>query len=465
MTESVGELRARLGPRLLTGEAVQAYRHDAAPLAAPGVPLAVVRAREEGDVQQALRWAHRHHVAVVPRGGGTGLAGGATAVDGCLVVSLAGMDRIVEMRADDQYCVVQAGVITADLDRAAARHGLMYAPDPSSHETSTIGGNLATNAGGLRCVKYGVTRDWTLGLRAVLADGRVLATGRRTVKGVAGYDLTGLLVGSEGTLGVIVEATLRLRPRPSGAPVTVVAQFPLLEAAATAALEITRAGLDPGLMELLDAATLAALSDHTRMDFEEAAALLLVQFDGAGREDAADAALAVLTRGGAGTALRSESAAEAAELVGLRRLAYPALARRGVPFTEDVCVPRSRLAEMVRHIQAVAAAHACEIATVAHAGDGNLHPLFVLPHGTTGIPANVSRAADEIFARALELGGTLTGEHGVGTLKRRWLEREMSAECAEVTRAVKWALDPHGILNPGKAVPFPGEGDGDDLPG
>ncbi|WP_433255992.1 FAD-binding oxidoreductase [Streptosporangium sp. CA-135522] len=451
MTEIVEELRCELGARLLAGDVVEAYRYDSACLTSPGRPLAVVRAENEEDVRTALRWAHRHGVPVVPRGAGTGLAGGAVAVDGCLVVSLAGMDRIVEMHPDDQYCVVEAGVVTAEVDRAAAGHGLMYAPDPSSYETSTIGGNLATNAGGLRCVKYGVTRDWVLGLRAVLADGRTLATGRRTVKGVVGYDLTSLLIGSEGTLGVIVEATLRLRPRPRGVPVTVAAPFPLLEAAASASLEITRAGLDPSLMELLDANTLAALRDHARLDFEGSAALLLVQFDGPDRESAADTALAILTRGGAETAMRSESDTEARRLVELRRLAYPALARRGIPFTEDVCVPRSRMAEMVRHIQAVAEARDCEIATVAHAGDGNLHPLFVLPHGTTRISGEVWRAADEIFVRALELGGTLTGEHGVGTLKRGWLAREMSQESFDVHSAVKGALDPRGILNPGKA--------------
>ncbi|MFI6814943.1 FAD-binding oxidoreductase [Nonomuraea sp. NPDC050328] len=419
----------------------------------PGKALGVVLARSREDVVTTMRWASEHRVPVVPRGAGTGLAGGATAMDGSIVLSLARMTAITELSPADEIAVVEPGVITADLDRAARGHGLMYAPDPSSYEISTIGGNLATNAGGLRCVKYGVTRDSALGLEVVLADGRVMNTGRRTVKGVTGYDLTGLFVGSEGTLGVITSATVRLRRAPLVPPATFAAEFGSARDAAAAVSAIIAAGCQPSLMELLDRATLKAIDDWRNIGLEDTSQAMLI-----GQSDAADGqAVAVRMQeiceaNGASFVAVSTTPAEADELIAVRRMAYQAKERLGACLVEDVCVPRSALPEMISAIEAAAARHDVLICTVAHAGDGNLHPVFIFDHGTAEPPAPVWAAADEVFTRALELGGTLTGEHGVGVLKRRWLDLEAGPVVSEVQQGIKAVFDPLGILNPGKAI-------------
>jgi glycolate oxidase len=392
-------------------------------------------------------------VPVVPRGGGTSLAGGATATEGCAVVSTAGMTAILELDAANEIAVAEAGVLNADLDRAAAAHGLMYSPDPSSYEISTIGGNLATNAGGLRCVKYGVTRDSVLGLEVVLADGRILRTGRRTVKGVTGYDLTSLFVGSEGTLGIITSATLRLRPRPEAYPTTVAAGFGSFAAAARAVTAILAARIRPSLLELMDRATLRAIDEWKDTGFGgEIEALLIAQDDSDAARPGAERMRELCLAEGATMAEVSGSEAESRQLLDLRRLAYPAVERLGIALVEDVCVPRTRLPEMVARIEQAAARHDVFIATVAHAGDGNLHPVFVFERGLADVPPQIWAAADEVFKAALELGGTLTGEHGVGAIKRRWLADELSEESMAVHQSIKSALDPAGILNPGKGL-------------
>jgi glycolate oxidase len=434
-------------------DVVDAYRRDQTTAVTPGKARCLVSARSTGEVAVTLRWASQHDVPVVPRGGGTGLAGGATAVDGCVIVSLARMNAIVELDPADEMAVAEAGVINADLDRAAAAHGLMYPPDPSSYEISTIGGNLATNAGGLRCVKYGVTRDAVLGLEVVLADGRVLRTGRRTIKGVAGYDLTSLFVGSEGTLGVITSATLRLRPRPAQPPATVAASFPSFDSAARAVTAILRARVQPSLLELLDRVTLRSLDEWKNLGFGDSVqALLIAQADSDDAARRAEIMRETCAENGALLADVSASEAESQQLLDIRRLAFHATERLGATLVEDVCVPRSRLPDMIERIERAADRHGVLIATVAHAGDGNLHPVFVFDRGQADVPAQVWAAADEVFRAALDLGGTLTGEHGVGILKRRWLAEELGEESMAVHRAIKAALDPAGIMNPGKAI-------------
>ncbi|MEV0634650.1 FAD-linked oxidase C-terminal domain-containing protein [Streptomyces sp. NPDC050619] len=412
-----------------------------------GEPLAVVRARRTEDVTVALRHAHALRVPVVPRGAGTGLSGGATAHEGSLVLDLSGMNRVLELSADDQLAVVEPGVITAELDRAAGAYGLRYAPDPASAALSTIGGNIATNAGGLRCAKYGVTRDSVLGLEAVLADGTVVRTGRRTVKGVTGYDLTALLTGSEGTLAVITSATLRLRPIPV-ATATLAAYFPSFEAAAEASYAISRAGVEPALAELLDGPVLHAIDPALR---ERGAALLVVQCDGAGA--AAEAAAVGRLVAPLATAVETtEDPAEAEALLAARRQALPALERLGRPLIEDIAVPRSRLAEAVREIRAISARHGVPVFTLAHAADGNLHPIVVVDPSLDQLPEAAWEVAGEIFALALRLGGTLTGEHGVGVLKRQWVAEELGPAAHDLQRQIKQVFDPRGILNPGKAL-------------
>ncbi|MGI4894888.1 MAG: FAD-binding oxidoreductase, partial [Janthinobacterium lividum] len=388
---------------------------------------------------------------VVTRGAGTGLTGGSSARPGEIVLDVSGMNRILEIRAEDQVAVVEPGVITADLDAAAGAHGLFYAPDPASSAISSIGGNIATNAGGLRCAKYGVTRDAVLGLDLVLADGRRLRTGRQTVKGVAGYDLTSLVVGSEGTLAVVVGATLRLRPRPD-VIATLAAHFDDLVAAAAAASAITAARLQPAVLELVDAVTLEAVDAARGSSLRsDGAAVLVVQCDGRGAEAEIAAVGAVITPFASSWSSTTDPV-EAEELLAARRAGLPALELTGDVFIEDIAVPRSKLAEAVAGIQEISARTGVRIATIAHAGDGNLHPIIVVERGGTVTAGPPWEAACAVFDLALRLGGTLTGEHGVGLLKRAWLRTELGDDSLTLQRSIKAVFDPFTILNPGKGI-------------
>lgn len=428
------------------------YTRDRSCAADSGEPLCVVAATGCDDVVATVRWAAKHRVPVVPRGAGTGLAGGANATNGAVVLLLQRMDAITDLSVDNGTATVEPGVVTADLARAAARHGLTYAPDPGSAEWSTLGGNLATDAGGFRCMKYGVTRDSVLGLDVVLADGRTLCTGHRTTKGVAGYDLTGLFVGSEGTLGVIVGATLRLRPLPAP-PSTVAAWFDDGVAAAHAATALATRPPALTLLELVDEVAIRALVEQAALGPPSSGgSLLLAQLDD---RDAATLADTVARRcrdlGGRDVEVAA-GAEESERLMGLRRAALSAVEARGDVLIEDFAVPRSRLAEMMAQVRDIASRHGLEVPTVAHAGDGNLHPTFLYDGAGPGVPPAVLSAADEMFRAALALGGTLTGEHGIGVLKRHWLGDEVGQTGLEVHRAVKAALDPLHIMNPGKVV-------------
>ena len=441
------------GTVIVDADVAAAYSRDRTDVLAAGAPLAVVSARSTDEVARAMAWAHAHDVPVVTRGAGTGLSGGATATPGCLVLSLAKMNRILSIEPDDFVARVEAGVINGDLDRAAKPHGLMYAPDPSSMDISTIGGNIATNAGGLRCVKYGVTRNSVRSLTVVLADGRVLRTGHDTVKGVSGLDMVGLFCGSEGTLGVITEATVALVPRPAGDPVTLLAPFPTADAALGAVSAAMRLGADPELMEFMDRRTLQSIDDWKGTDFASSGGMVLSQVTGPDAAARAELIAEAFRAGGADDVAVSANPAEGEQLIAIRRLAYPAKERLGHALTEDVCVPRSRLAHMMRFIDRLAAEKDLTICTVAHAGDGNLHPVFIYDGATPAdVPGVVWESAGEIFREALRVGGTLTGEHGVGTLKRRFLAEELGDVGVDVQRAIKAALDPKGLLNPSKAL-------------
>lgn len=441
------------GTVIVDADVAAAYSRDRTDVLAAGAPLAVVSARSTDDVARAMAWAHAHDVPVVTRGAGTGLSGGATATPGCLVLSLAKMNRILSIEPDDFVARVETGVINGDLDRAAKPHGLMYAPDPSSMDISTIGGNIATNAGGLRCVKYGVTRNSVRSLTVVLADGRVLRTGHDTVKGVSGLDMAGLFCGSEGTLGVITEATVALVPRPAGDPVTLLAPFPTADAALGAVSAAMRLGADPELMEFMDRRTLQSIDDWKGTDFASSGGMVLSQVTGPDAAARAELIAEAFRAGGADDVAVSANPAEGEQLIAIRRLAYPAKERLGHALTEDVCVPRSRLAHMMRFIDRLAAEKDLTICTVAHAGDGNLHPVFIYDGATPAdVPGVVWESAGEIFREALRVGGTLTGEHGVGTLKRRFLAEELGDVGVDVQRAIKAALDPKGLLNPSKAL-------------
>lgn len=446
---ALDELRAEVPGVHTSAERCASARTDQSGWQPAGRPAAVVAARGVQDVQATLRWASAHRVAIVPRGAGTGLAGGASAGDGTVVLDLTGLDRILEIRPEDGLAVVEAGVVTAVVDRAARCHGLRYVPDPGSVEQSTIGGNIATNAGGLHCVKYGVTRESVLGLDVVLADGSRIRTGADTVKGVTGYDLTGLFVGSEGTLGVVVGATLRLHPLPRSVA-GAVAAFASVEAAAEAAIAVTAAGIAPSVLELLDGATLAQIDEVNGTDLRRRGeALLVIETDGFGAVEAAEAALAVLGR--TAVEARAGEGTELDDILAARRLALPAVQQLGTALIEDIAVPRSALARAVREISAISRRTGVPVFTFAHAGDGNLHPIVLAGPGGTITP-EVQRTADAIFELALDLGGTITGEHGVGVLKRRWVARELDTESHGLHLRLRELLDPRGILNPGKAL-------------
>jgi glycolate oxidase len=430
---------------------------DKAEILEPGTALAAVFPVTADEVTEVLRLASAHRTPVVPRGAGSGLAGGANAVDGCVVLCLTRMDAIREIDTSDLVAVVEPGVINARLAAEAARHGLMFAPDPSSFDISSIGGNLATNAGGLRCVKYGVTREATLGIEVALADGSLLRTGRRTVKGVTGYDLVGLFVGSEGTLGVITEATLRLRPAPLASG-TLLAMFANLADAAAAVAGMGRAG--PSVLELMDQTTLGAVEAWRNLGLDTScAAALIARSDtpnaGQAELDLVDAAC---REAGATDILRSSDAVESEGLMDARRAALPALERLGITLLEDVAVPRGRVVELVGEVERIGAAHDLVIGTFGHIGDGNLHPTLVIPRGDSAARARAIAAAADILGATLRLGGTLTGEHGIGVLKRDRLEDEIGPLGLRVSRAVKHALDPLGIMNPGKVLPLETEG-------
>ncbi|MFF4817007.1 FAD-binding oxidoreductase [Kitasatospora sp. NPDC001309] len=429
-----------------------AYSHDMAGFCAAGTPAVVVFPETVEQVQHVLRTATELRVPVVPQGARTGLSGAANAVDGCVVLSLVKLNRILEIDPVNRVAVVEPGVVNAELSRAVEELGLCYPPDPSSWESCTIGGNIGTGAGGLCCVKYGVTSEYVLGLDVVLADGRLLSTGRRTAKGVAGYDLTRLFVGSEGTLGVVVRAVLALRPAPEP-QLALAAEFPSADAAGAAVCAVMERGLTPSLMELMDAVSVRAVNELGQMGLPESTrALLLVAFDGPDREAGLARVAELCREAGATEVVPAEDQAESDLLLAARRLALPALDRLGTTMIDDVAVPRSRLAEMLNGVAAIAERHALTIGVVSHAGDGNTHPIVIFDAADPEQTARAQRSFDEIMALGLELGGTITGEHGVGLLKRDWLARELGPVGLDLQRQVKAVFDPLGILNPGKMV-------------
>ncbi|WP_242088058.1 FAD-binding oxidoreductase [Microbacterium lacticum] len=447
----VGLLREALSERVDTDPShLDDARADKSGHAAPGRPIAIVHAASIDDVQATMRIATATGTPVVVRGAGTGLAGGANAGAGEIVLSMRAMDRILGVRPDDLLAVVEPGILNAELNRALADHGLWWAPDPVSREISTVGGNIATGAGGLLCAKYGVVRDAVLGVDLVLADGRLLHLGHRSVKGVTGLDLTALVIGSEGTLGVVVGATLKLRRLVPGQARTLTASFPSVRAAATAVAAVTASGVQPAIMELMDAACLRAV--HRMLDLPDPgeAAQLTIQTDGPAASVEAESITATLTDAGGAVRLARDDA-EAQLLWRIRRSMHPAMETLGTTLIEDVSVPRSALPAMFGEIARIEREYDLVIPTVCHAGDGNLHPNFVFDAGAdAAVPEVIWQAADELFRAALRLGGTLTGEHGVGVLKRRWLADELGDDQWELQRQITRVFDPQGILNPGK---------------
>ncbi|GAA1673313.1 FAD-linked oxidase C-terminal domain-containing protein [Glycomyces endophyticus] len=448
-SELHGALRAALGDVTVLAEpaAMEPYRRDRALDPDAGVPLAVVLPESTADVQAVMRWASAHGVPVTPRGSGTGLSGGATAVEGGIVLGTERM-RAIRIDVDTRMAVVQPGLLNAEVKAAAAAHGLWYPPDPASFEICSIGGNAATNAGGLCCVKYGVTADYVLGAEVVLADGRAVALGGPRLKDVAGLSMLALFVGSEGTLGVITELTLRLLPAPPPAR-TVVAWFGSTERAAGAVVAIA-SRVRPSMLEYMDRLSVNAVEDVLGMGLRRDAAALVVARSDDQHPDGAEIAamLRAFADHGALEAFEAEPAA-GERFAQARRMAIPAVERLGPLLMEDVGVPLPMLADLITGVEAIAAARGVAIAFIAHAGDGNTHPLIVDDPGDPGHAARARLAYGEVMELAIRLGGTITGEHGVGRLKRPWLVDQIGEDLLGISRRVKRALDPDGILNPG----------------
>lgn len=438
---------------LTSPEDLICYSYDASQPTSDQLPSAVVNADSTEEVAAVLRLANRRRFTVVPRGSGTNLSGGTIPVQGAVVLNLGRMNQILEIDADNLTATVEPGVITDQLQAAVRAHGLLYPPDPASSSVSTIGGNVAENAGGLRGLRYGVTGDYVLGLEVVLATGEVMATGGKCFKDVAGYDLTSLFIGSEGTLGVVTKITVKLIPLPQ-ATRSLLALYCQLEDAARSVSGIIAAHLVPATLEILDGATIRYVEDYQGLGLPlDLGAALLVEVDGreANLDQEASEIAAICRRMGANDVQVASSEGEAVALREARKAALPALARvRPTTILEDVTVPRSQLPSMVNRVRDIAQRHDVLIAVFGHAGDGNLHPTCMTDERDKVEMVRVEAALSEIFVAALELGGTITGEHGVGLKKRPFLPQAVGQPRLEAMVKIKNLLDPQGILNPGK---------------
>ena len=433
-------------------EDLTTYAYDGTP-GYEVLPIAVVQPKATGEVSAVLALAYANDVAIVPRGSGTGLSGGSVPANDSLVVQLNRMDRILEIDPVNLTASVEPGVITADLADAVAKQGLFYPPDPGSMKISTMGGNVAENSGGLRCFKYGVTEDYLLGLEVVLPNGAVLTTGGKAKKDVAGYNLKKLFVSSEGTLGIVTKILVRLIPKPP-AIATLLAFFDSLVRAGEAVTAMVAKGIIPTTLEFLDNVVINCVEDHARLGLpRDKAALLLIQVDGhpVQVEEEAEAVEKICSEYGAASVSRALTLEEGEQLAQARRMALSSLARVSpTTILEDATVPRSELATMIEFIQTTATKYNVRVGVFGHVGDGNLHPTFLTDERNQEEMKRVHEASREIFEKAVELGGTITGEHGVGYAKREFLAGMVGSLSIDLMRKVKAAFDPKGLMNPGK---------------
>ncbi|NIH72651.1 FAD-binding oxidoreductase [Auritidibacter ignavus] len=451
----LAELRDQLPADAVVDDprALSVYQYDRSGHLSDTVPSAAVFPRTVEEVQHIARVCFHHRIPMVPRGAGTGLAGSAIGSSGEIMVCTDRMNQILQLQPENRLVTVQPGILNGELNTYLATQGFWWPPDPASKDISTVGGNISMNAGGLLCAKYGVTREAVLSLQVVLADGSLITVGHQTVKGVTGYDLCALLIGSEGTLGIIVEATLKIRPLTPGSTVTLGASFPTVTDAAEAASAVTRHGHTPAMMELLDDLTVALVTEHTGENFGSGNSFLLIQTDGPAAATEAEEIGAILTDHQAELTITNDPE-ESQRLVGIRRSVFPSLEAKGQLLVEDIAVPRSTMAEAFARIRDLEQSSGIKIPTACHAGDGNLHPVFVVEgqdHGQNReVPEAIWDVAGQVFTMALELGGTLTGEHGVGVLKSRWLPDELGDVQYRLQQNIKAAFDPHNLMNPGK---------------
>lgn len=456
---SLSEPLLRRIREIVGAEGVLTSREDLIPYSFDGtaalqsMPGAVALARSTEQVAAVLKVANETRTPVVTRGSGTGLSGGSLPSRDCLVLCLVKMDRILEVDAANLTLLAEAGVTTVNIADAAAAAGLFYPPDPGSMKISTIGGNVAENSGGLRGLKYGITRNYVMGLEVVLPDGEVLWTGNKCVKDVAGYSLRDLFIGSEGTLGVITKVLLKLLPKPA-AKQTLVATFDQMDKAAQTVSDIIAAKIIPCTLEFLDRTTIRCVEDFAKVGLPlDCEALLLMETDGHPAAVAEEAArMESLARANGAMEVRlARDEAEATRLASARRSAFSALARVApTTILEDATVPRSELAHMIRFVEQVARKHKLRIGTFGHMGDGNLHPTFLTDERNHAEMERVHEAFKEIFDEAIRLGGTITGEHGIGVAKKGFLPKFAGDAAMRVMRELRRALDPQGVLNPGK---------------
>ncbi len=459
ITTLAAQLRAAFPPDQVqtTPEDLAVYSYDAT--WSLGKPDAVLSPLTAEEISTAVKIAANLGVPIVPRGGGTGMAGGALATQGGLVINLTRMNRVLEIDTANMTITVQPGVVTANLQAEVEKHGLFYPPDPQSLRQCTIGGNVATSAGGPRCLKYGTTRDYVLALQVVLAGGRIIRTGGKMIKVQTGYNLTQLFTGSEGTLGIITEITLRLIPKPPHRG-TVMAIFSRLDDAADTVNRILLAGILPLALEMMDNASIRSVMAYKDFGLPlDAETILLIDQDGSDRRVVDDelARIAILCKqSGALDVRQAATQSESDALWAARRAVSPAVSRlKPNKFGEDISVPRAQIPAMVRHVEDIALRHRLAIPLFGHIGDGNLHPNILCDLRDPEEMARVQSAAREILEAAVELGGTLSGEHGIGTLKRDFLPESLDATTIEMQQRIKWALDPHNLLNPGKIFPIP----------
>ena len=436
--------------RLITDPDITAsYARDQAPFAHSEPPFAVLIAASAEDISVALKYASAHKIPVVTRGAGSGLAGGANSSAQSLVISLEKMNQIISIDTDNQIARVQAGVINLDLDTAAKEHGLAYLPDPASRDWSTLGGNAATNAGGMCCVKYGVTSAHVRAAQVVLASGEIIEVGKATKKSVTTYDLLHLFIGSEGTLGIITELTLNLEIRPKP-PATLIATFPNVTSAAAAAAALLQ--FKPSMLEIVDETTLKAVEAWHPLGFEIAGAVLIMQLDE--NLHLCESALDLCRKFDLIDGVYSEDPADTADLIRVRKLAYPALERMGATLLDDVALPISKIAQFVTEVEALSKSSGLVIGIFGHAGDGNMHPTIVHEHGDAIAAKKAVEVFTQIVAIAQSLGGTASGEHGIGSIKSNLVAAEVSPTVMKLQREIKAVFDPEAILNPGKKFPL-----------
>ncbi len=451
----VGQLVSILGQEAVRADltSLEAYSHDATPLF-QGLPEVIVSPRDTQEVAEVVRFAGKTQTPIIARGAGSNLCAATVPLHGGIVMSMVNMNSILEISKSEMLAVVQPGVTNLDLDTQVGKEGLMFVPDPGSRSVSTVGGNVATSAGGLRGLKYGTTKNYILGLEVVLGSGEVIRTGGRLVKDVAGYDLTRLLVGSEGTLGIITEITAALVARPHASKYGV-AYFESLGSACAAVERIISQGILPSTLEFLDNTCLVAVEDFAKLGLDTQAGALLLFGDHGDSEviEPVVEKMAALCNEveGCRTVTLAQNVAAAEALLYARRCSLPALARLGtLSILEDIAVPRNRMAITTERIELIAQKYGLRVGTFGHAGDGNLHPTIVLDKDDLPQVRKAELAMGEIFALALEMGGTITGEHGVGSAKLPYLEARLGREQMALQRAIKSVFDPHGILNPGR---------------